>query len=159
MSGDKSERTSQYFVADVGILEDATAARWIQWCRDKCVAHAVERHDDGSISLYLQRNDEASVRARQRLLYTLGKSWSMPLGRRGGGWLRLLTADEFAGAHALSSGSDCNAAETASPSTAVPRVHGGLCAGEHAAVILHLPADFAERSHDMLQALRAAAVH
>ena len=93
-----SEPTSCNFVANLGNLGPAAVERLKRWAEASCAKHALRRHEDGSVTLYASRAAAKTTRQYQSLLRTLSSHWKTPFGKLEGGWLSLLTEDEYGAA-------------------------------------------------------------
>ena len=164
-----AEATSHCFVARAGAAGPDLEARSRQWASSSCVEHGLSRDEGGQVSLYVMRRDPKTARALQSLLQTLTARWGMSLGRLGGGWLRLISLEEFrAAVPAGGVAEDCTACCTpehpadaggATAQCAPPALRGGqpLAVHECGTHLLRLSPGFDERSQATLAILRAQA--
>ena len=93
--GSASEPTSCFFIAHLGNLDPAVVERLERWAVASCAEHAIRRHEDGSVALYVAKTSAKTARQYQSLLRTLTSQWKMNLGRLDRGWLSLLTDAEY----------------------------------------------------------------
>lgn len=89
------EPTSCFFVAHLGNLGPAVVERLERWAVASCVEHAMRRHEDGSVALYVVKKSARTARQYQSLLRTLTSHWKMNFGKLDRGWMSLLIDAEY----------------------------------------------------------------
>ena len=139
--------SSEYFRAAVGVLDEATAARFERWAGEHCVRHLLVRENDGCRTLFAQRDGARSVKSTKVCLRTVFSNFGRPLANLDPTWLVLLTREEFEDA-------------TSAPTNAVtqqqlPEPQPEVVADPVAAtVLLSLSPGFDKRAEEAFAALR-----
>ena len=90
-----AERSSNYFVANLGPASGELEERIKQWAAGSCAEHRVSRDGD-SLRLLASRKQPTTTRNLRNLLRTLAKTrWGTPLGELPASWLQPLSQQEF----------------------------------------------------------------
>ena len=87
--------SSEFFRASVGVLDEATTARFERWAGEHCVRHLLVLEEDGSRTLFAQRHVPKTVKSVKVCLRTVFANWAQPLADLDPAWLALLTREEF----------------------------------------------------------------
>jgi hypothetical protein len=86
--------TSEYFSVKLPeTLSEEQLVKIYEWGKQHCVHSNVLMQGDGYL-LLVQRSEERDTRARQRLMLTNLRNWSIDTSKQKG-WLTLLTAEEY----------------------------------------------------------------
>ena len=87
--------SSEFFRASVGVLDEATTARFERWATENSVRHLLVLEEDGSRTLFAQRHVPKTVKSTKVCLRTVFANWGQPLADLDPAWLALLTREEF----------------------------------------------------------------
>ena len=87
--------SSEFFRASVGVLDEATTARFEHWATDNSVRHLLVLEEDGSRTLFAQRHVPKTVKSTKVCLRTVFANWGQRLADLDPAWLALLTREEF----------------------------------------------------------------
>jgi len=146
----ESER--HLFKARLGDLDDCARERWKVWAQRACLrSYLIEQ--DGEVFIFAERHGSTDVKSLQKLLRTLSSHWKTLLPKFvKEEWLWLITAQEFDAAQQpqMPPTVDSKLIKTNAPPS--PTAHDD----EHVQILYCLSPQFAEQSHRMLEALRAA---
>ena len=146
------EATSQHFVAHLGEATPEVEARLLQWAAG-CVEDRFVRDDRNCAALYFARPESRTVRQMQSLLRTLSSRWKLPLGKLESGWCQLLTVGEFRAS--VPATEPVSHAAGAMPCGFEEGSNGVSMPCVAPLQLMRLSEGFDQRSHELLEAMRA----